>query len=197
MKKIIYIEAANKNVPETNFLVSYIEHIGINDVLIVPINGKGNLANSCQKIKDDLAEGNKPVILFDADGKWNKGGFNITIGIIKDTIQKNGIKEDIDVFLWPNNKDDGDFEIMLEHIVQREKHKLFFDCFNDYEICVSQKYDTPNRKGKFHTFMNAHRELSGETKKKFGKGEWLFFDKNYWDWDAPYLNPLRDFLKSL
>ena len=197
MKKIIYIEAANKNVPETHFLESYIEHIGLNDISIIPIDGKGNLSTSCQKIKDDLACGNKPVILFDADGEWNKGGFDITIDVIKETIRSNGINEDLEIFLWPNNKEDGDFEMMLEHIVQKEKHKLFFDCFNDYEICVSKQYDTPNRKGKFHTFMNAHKELSGETKKKFGKGKWLFSNKNYWDWDSPYLLPLRDFLKSL
>lgn len=197
MKKIIYIEAANKNVPETHFLESYIEHIGLNDISIIPIDGKGNLSFTCQKIIDDLAEGNKPVILFDADGKWNNGGYKVTMDVINDTIRNNGINEKLDVFLWPNNRDDGDLEMMLENIVQRDKHKLFFDCFNDYEICVSKQYDIPNRKGKFHTFMNSHKELSSEIKKKFGKGKWLFSNKNYWNWDAPYLTPLCDFLKGL
>lgn len=197
MKKIIYIEAENKKVPETHFLESFIEHLGLNDISIIPIGGKDNLSTTCQKMKDDLAEGNKPVLLFDADGKWNNGGYDVTLRAIKDTIFKNGIEENLDVFLWPNNRDDGDFEIMLENIVQKDKHKLFFSCFNDYEMCVSKQYDTPNRKGKFHTFMNAHKELSGEIKRKFGRGEWLFSDKNYWDWDAQYLNSLRDFLKRI
>lgn len=197
MKKIIYIEAANKDVPETHFIESYIEHIGVTDISVVPINGKGNLSSTCPKIKNDIAEGNKPVILFDADGVWNNGGYNTALKNITDKLCENGINQELDIFLWPNNHDDGDFEMMLEHIVRRDKHKVFFDCFNDYEVCVSKQYETPNRKGKFHTFINAHREISGETKKKIGKGKWLFENKNYWDWDNAYLNPLMEFLKSL
>ena len=53
----------------------------------------------------------------------------------------------------------------MEAIARRDLHPVFFDCFEDYERCVSgvkdehgqPLYNTPNLKGKLHTYMNAQK----------------------------------------
>ena len=82
-------------------------------------------------------------------------------------------------------------------------HQLFFDCFEDYERCVSgvkdksgePLYNTPNLKGKLHTYMNAQK-LSNKLRRKLGTGDWLFDNTNYWNLNAVALQPLKDFLTS-
>ena len=36
-----------------------------------------------------------------------------------------------DIFLWPNNKDDGDLESLLEQLFP-ENNKFFNDCWNGF-----------------------------------------------------------------
>ena len=195
MKKIIYIEAENKKVPEYCFLTEFIQHLAL-DIEVQPIGGKDQLTLLSSKLRADILAGDKPVILFDADEPNNNGGYAKRLAELTAFLTSNGFAE-TPIFLWPNNHDDGDFELMLENIAQRAAHQVFFDCFEDYEKCVGGQYLVPNRKGKLHTYITAQKRLSNAQKRKLGQGNWLFDDKNYWDWDAPYLDPLRKFLKSI
>ena len=51
----------------------------------------------------------------------------------------------------------------MEFAARRDLHPVFFDCFEDYEKCVSGVkdsngqaiYNVPNLKGKLHTYMSA------------------------------------------
>ena len=57
------------------------------------------------------------------------------------------------------------------------------------------KYNVPNLKGKLHTYMSAQK-LSKKYRDRFGSGDWLFDNKNYWNLDVEALQPLKDFLKE-
>lgn len=195
MMKYIYIEAKDDHQPEFNFLKVYIEHLSLPDMELVPVNGKDNLLKQKIQLKQNMLEGNRSAILFDADELVNNGGFSLRLSHIQSQLQQMQVA--VPVFLWPNNHDDGDFEMMLEQIVRKDIHKLFFDCFCDYESCVASNYNTPNRKGKFHTFVTAQKDLSKSKRDKIGRGNWLFDDSNMWNLDAPYLLPLKTFLLGL
>lgn len=195
MMKYVYIEAKDDHQPEYNFLLTFVKHIGLNDVVLVPVDGKDNLPNQEVQLKQNILEGNRVAILFDADNPNNNGGFSIRVLEINSKLKQMQIKAPI--FLWPNNHDDGDFEMMLEHIVRADLHSIFFDCFHDYEECVKSQYNVPNRKGKFHTFVTAQKELSNAQRSRIGRGDWLFNDPNMWDLDSPYLKPLKNFMMSL
>ncbi len=122
------------------------------------------------------------LVIFDADNNFTER---------KKEIEKK--KEEFDIqfelFLFPNNQDSGDFEILLESISNKE-HKCIFECFDKYQNCLSSKnttYILPNRKARIFAFLET---LGEETQPK---------KRNYcvekcWDLNSAILNSLKIFL---
>ena len=101
-----------------------------------------------------------------------------------------------DIFLFPNNRDDGDFETLISQLTQKEKHKRFFDCFEDYERCLGTDYLSPNLKGKLFTYISA-MPMSKTKRDRLGQGQWLFENNDYWNLESEALEPLKNILKTL
>ena len=73
-------------------------------------------------------------------------------------------------------------------------HEQWLHCYSDYETCLGNHYLTPNLKGKLFTYISAQKTLSNTQRNKLGSGQWLFNDAQYWNLNAPELQPLKDFL---
>jgi len=190
----IFLETGSKTTSEYVFIKTLIKHLGVEEKVseIVCVNGKDNLANSSNAFLANTLEGGINLIIFDADSPTNKGGFAIREKDLRQQFDFLGIKADL--FLFPNNTDDGDFEVLLESILRRDIHQRFFDCFEDYEKCLGGNYIAPNRKGKLFTYISAQKELTHKQRSDLGKGEWLFDDDRFWDLDSPSLQPLKQFI---
>lgn len=209
----IFIEAKDEKTSEYHFLSAILEKFFPDktiskdgkegDIKFVCINGIGNLFNDTNKnqMSQALDEGNTVLILVDADyhDKNKKTGY---------TNRKKDINEKmkdfvLPFFIYPNNKDDGSVEVLMEAAARRDLHSVVFDCFEDYEKCVSgvkddngqARYNTPNIKGKLHTYITAQK-LSSKKRDKLGSGDWLFNDTDFWDLDTESLKPLIAFLKE-
>ena len=198
----IFIEAEDKTTPEYNFLKAFVSlHFPTKDVDFTCIGGIGNLFNETNKNQISQAQevGEQVLILLDADTIAKGHGFAKRKADIDNDMQT--FKLSVPYFIYPNNKDDGDVETLMESAARRDLHQVFFDCFEDYEKCVSgvkdqyglPLYNTPNLKGKLHTYMNAQK-LSNKLRRKLGTGNWLFDNTNYWDLNAVDLQPLKEFL---
>lgn len=170
---------------------------------IIPTNGYTNLAMLDQQFQENSDNGGINLIIFDADFPETKGGFTTRKKYLEEKMNELSISGEI--FLFPNNKDDGDFELMLEHIIN-EKHRCLLDCFEGYEKCVgghrdeqgNPKYLTPNRKAKIYAYIESFKKSRKEREKFKNRKEFFFDNPNYWDLNAEYLNPLKAFLlKSL
>lgn len=194
MKKHIFIEAKNKKTPEYVFVTTLLAHWGVLDFDVICVGGKDNLGNVANKLIEYQLEGDKNIILFDADSPANGGGYNVRYTELQNKLQQLGVSANI--FLWPNNHKDGEVETLLESIAQRGLHQLFFDCFEDYERCVGTLYNAPDSKGKLYTYMTAQKGLNKKQRDNLSY-DWLFGDTRFWDIDSPYLNPLRQFLSAL
>ena len=48
--------------------------------------------------------------------------------------------------------------------------------------------NVPDLKGKLHTYMSAQK-LPGKLRNRFGSGDWLFDNKDYWNLDVDALQP--------
>ena len=197
----IIIESKNKESVEYNFLKTFIKKNIKKDidefVKFYLINGWTNLKNIHIEIEKGEFIQKKNIIIFDADDpSKDNGGFKNRKNKIENEIKKFKPKIDYQLFLFPNNKDDGDFETLLENIIN-PKHQQLLDCFGEYEGCIekSDQYNTPNRKAKMYAYITSFRH-NEKNLEKVKKRNWFFDDKEYWNLDAPYLLPLKEFLKK-
>ncbi len=197
----IFIEAKNKNTPEYHFLKTILGNFFQGkEVEFICMDGIGNLFNEANLRQISLAKdsGDQVMILADADTTAKGWGFEKRKKDIEKGLSDNNI--DVPCFLYPNNHNDGEVEVLMEAAARRDLHNIVFDCFEDYEKCVSGPkdasgqpiYNTPDRKGKLHTYMTAQK-LNNAKRNKLGSGDWLFNDKNYWNLDAQALQSLKDF----
>ncbi|EMG91293.1 hypothetical protein HMPREF1399_01602 [Helicobacter pylori GAM118Bi] len=114
---------------------------------IIHVEGKDKLFSDefYEKIEDILTNNNprykQVCIIFDADIKEENqesdAGFDNKLKHIYEKFKEKGIdflKEQI--FLFPNNQDDGDLETLLLEIA---KHKEIIQCFKRYLKCIECK----------------------------------------------------------
>lgn len=200
----IFIEAESKKTSEYYFLEAIIrKFFPAIKVQFIFMKGVDNLFNQpiLNEIKKAKIEGSQVLVLVDADTVKKGWGYGGRKDWIEDKMKE--YKVSFQYFIYPNNQGDGDVEVLMESSARKDLHKTFFDCFEKYEMCVSgeidesgkPKYNTPNLKGKLHTYMTAQK-LSNKQSKRLGSGDWLFDNSDYWNLEVENLQPLKDFFSQ-
>lgn len=200
----IFIEAKDKRTSEYFFIKTILNiYFPQKEVEFVFMNGIGNLFNETNRNQISQAQitGEQVLVLVDADTIGKKAGYKKRKAEIDNGMSTHQIS--FPYFIYPNNQDDGDVEVLMEHSARRDLHGTFFDCFEDYEKCVSgvkdksgeSIYNVPNQKGKLHTYMSAQK-LPSKMSNRFGSGDWLFDNNQYWNLDVEALDPLKDFFTT-
>ena len=192
----IFLETGKASTPEYVFVRTLLDYLQVdrNCYKIECVNGKDNLPNVAPVLLANTNEGGRNLIIFDADSDEIGGGYDNRLEEMMLILKQSQMQAEL--FLFPNNCDDGMFENLLERIMRTDLHKQFIDCFSDYEACLGSQYVSPNLKGKLHTYISSMKNLTGGQRKKLGQGEWLFDREEFWDLKSPYLQPLVDFLKG-
>lgn len=188
---------------EYHFVEQYIRHVvpGISpsDYEIVDVGGKDKLAMYDYAMQQNTANGETNAVIFDCDEPSTGGGFpkrSKELLCLQDSLGVN-----FSLFLFPNNKDDGAFEDMLLKIVN-PRHQGLLDCFKSYEMCIGgqdpdgETYETPNKKAAIYSYITSFKRSRSE-REKIKSGNWDFQDPEYWQLDAPYLAPLKEFIQDL
>ncbi|RKV54253.1 hypothetical protein KVL70_01825 [Helicobacter pylori] len=128
---LIFVEGPSDKV----FLEAYLyflEDIPIKNFKVKDVTGKDNLSKRLLEIE----KYDKTLIIFDADKDYESNKKEI----LSKTQQK--ITEE-QIFLFPNNQDDGDLETLLLEIA---KHDEFLKCFEGYlEYIKSKEHYKPIR----------------------------------------------------
>ncbi|TPH85483.1 DUF3226 domain-containing protein [Helicobacter pylori] len=123
---LIFVEGPSDKV----FLEVYLYFLGnflTKNFKVQNIKGKDNLSKRLLEIE----KYDKTLIIFDADNyKSNKKEILTVVSKTKQTISEEQI------FLFPNNQDDGDLETLLLKIA---KHDEFLKCFEGYLECIKSK----------------------------------------------------------
>lgn len=190
----IFLETGKPQTPEFVFVKKLLAHIGkpLEDTDITCVGGWTNLGKMfSQQVRKPEIE--KILIIFDADSPANGGGFASRRSELDKIVAGNAKAK---IFLFPNNRDDGDFETLLARIANETGNERFFDCFSDFETCLGDAYIHPDLKAKMFSYICFQKELSSSERNHLGRGEWLFDDKKYWDLDSAALDALKDFLNQ-
>lgn len=200
----IFIEAKRIETPEGQFLKKLIEHYipDAKPYVIIPTDGWTNIFGEINVMKaiSNSDSGGINLIVFDSDFPYKEnGGHDNRQQLLLSRLKALGV--DANLFLWPDNASNGDFETLLESIARKDLYSEFFDCFGDYEICVSgpkitggsPKYHSPDRKARMFTYISS-MQLNKKQRDKLGSGQWLFDNNNYWSLESEVLKPIVEFL---
>jgi len=198
----IFIEAKHEKTAECFFLKAVLnKFFPEKEIKFFCMNGIGNLFK--ESILNQISQAqlnNDSVLVFaDADTEVKGWGYEKRHEYIETEMHKADIA--FPYFLYPNNHDNGDVEELMEATALHDKHKVFFDCFEDYEKCIkgvkntegTSVYNSPNLKGKLHTYISA-QQLNKKYRDRLGAGDWLFDRSEYWNLDVVDLQALKDFL---
>ncbi|WRC39231.1 hypothetical protein E5L21_01795 [Helicobacter pylori] len=125
---LIFVEGPSDKVFLEVYLY-FLEDLPIKNFKVQNIKGKDNLSKRLLEIE----KYDKTLIIFDADKDYesNKKEILKVVSKTKQTISEEQI------FLFPNNQDDGDLETLLLEIA---KHKEIIQCFKRYLKCIECKY---------------------------------------------------------
>ncbi len=121
---LIFVEVPSDKVFLEVYLY-FLEDIPIKNFKVKDVTGKDNLSKRLLEIE----KYDKTLIIFDADKDYESNKKEI----LSKTQQK--ITEE-QIFLFPNNQDDGDLETLLLEIA---KYDEFLKCFEGYLECVKSK----------------------------------------------------------
>ncbi|GAA7121906.1 DUF3226 domain-containing protein [Helicobacter pylori] len=230
MSKKILIYTEGKS--DRNFLGWYLNFLKCQDHFdMFDIEGKdklisGEFPEKIRKILNNKDQTHKQVcIIFDADKKESQesdAGFDNKLEHIREKFKEKGIdfpREQI--FLFPNNQDDGDLEDLLLEIAN---HKEFINCFESYLDCIKKtehyKPIKNIRKNKWYAYLEAlglekFFQYTWDTEKKNNEKKLIIDDKDggeieikdqykkdykklteVIDFDSKSLNPLKNFLRQ-
>ncbi|GAA7790515.1 hypothetical protein JP0177_03890 [Helicobacter pylori] len=188
------------------------EKFPIKNFKVQNVDGKNNLSKRLFEIE----KYDKTLIVFDADKNYESNKKEI-LKIVSKT--KQTISEE-QIFLFPNNQDDGDLETLLLKIA---KHEEFINCFESYLDCIEkQEHYKPIkdiRKNMLYAYLEAFGlekffQYTWDTEKKNNKKKLIIDDKDgdeieikdqykedykklkeVIDFDSKSLVPLKNFLE--
>lgn len=197
MSKVCIFIESDKETNEGHFVRNMAKLVyagNSKEIEIVGTGGYTNLDQFAVQMQRNTDNGIKNLVIFDADFP-KEGGFE------KRNLKLLNLKEkekvDFELFLFPNNQDDGTFEHLLEHLAT-EEHKGLLECFEGYESCIrgrnNPKYVSPDQKAKMYAYVST--QTDPKDIKMFKKGDWRFNQTDLWNLDVDYLTPLKDFLSS-
>ena len=177
-----------EGIADVKFLQDYISHIFSKQIKkhedIVDFTGKDKLIPQQFQINTDA--GGVNLLVFDANGNFEKRKKELLAKAKELNIQ-------FELFLFPNNQDKGELENLLEKIINPSNKKIF-DCFNEYEKCLSidkSRFKTPALKTKIFAYVDT-LDLKDEGFAKEEKRNYL--NKEHWDLEHASLIPLKIFL---
>ncbi|GAA8091686.1 hypothetical protein HpNP4_09620 [Helicobacter pylori] len=180
------------------FYLYFQEKFPIKNFKVQNVDGKNNLSKRLLEIE----KYDKTLIIFDADKNYesNKKEILKVVSKTKQTISEEQI------FLFPNNQDDGDLETLLLKIAN---HKEFINCFESYLDCIKKKEHYKPIKNIGKNMLYAYLEVFGleylYTKKNIFteskvkneyKEDYERLEKEAINFESDLLNPLKNFLRQ-
>ncbi len=164
---------------------------------IKSIDGIGNLEKIINSVKEKSDAGMEILFIFDADRDINNGGFSVRKEEVEKILQTYSI-ENYEIFLFPNNENDGDLEDLLSSIINAKNNGIF-ECWDGYENCLSNKegnYTLPARKTKVYAYLEALLGKTNDSKKLIKEENRNYKNEDHWTLNHKKAEPLKIFLEK-
>jgi predicted ATP-dependent endonuclease of OLD family len=169
---------------------------------LISVGGFTKIIDQHPKFEEAKNNSQKILIIFDSDQDGiDNGGYkdrkkyllNVIYGMGLDLLEGTHFN----IYLFPNQKDAGEYENLLESIINT-KHRVKLNCFQSFEKCIEDNnsegiYESPDIKAKMYSYIKTFK-MSNSKEKYLGTGDWDFNNQEYWNFDSEYLQPLKNFL---
>jgi hypothetical protein len=193
-----------EGVADSKFLNDFISHnykINLGKEDIIETKGWTNILSEKSDgefIKNQMTKNSDNdginLLIFDADKDFSE-----RIKEINEWKGKNNLE--FEIFLWPNNKDRGDLETVLEKIIN-PKNTPIFECWDGYEDCLKSKkiegrassLTIPAKKTKIYGYLEALLGDNKSQKDKIKERNREYRNDEHWDLNSESLNELKEFL---
>jgi hypothetical protein len=185
----IFVEGST----DKGFLVFLFEKYGISfdsneqvNNAIIDCNGYTNISKQTGILKDKfrIENGGKNLIIFDADSNRNNGGLEKRKNYLLGESKKIGV--DFEIFLFPNNKSDGDLEDFYCAFFKKDL-SFFNGCWDGMINCLKEnKNDLTLKLPYAHEKVFSYVDLFESYKKgeyKNTKTKRSYFDEGLWEFD--------------
>lgn len=189
-----------EGVADDVFMNAYVKKLGLEGVVAIKsCEGYTNIKKQAyiNELQKNTDKGGRNLIVFDADDDCQSRRQELMM-------IKNEINVDFDLFLFPNDADQGALENLLERIIN-PVNQCVMDCWKNYERELDKcsipwknphTPTTPAYKTKIYAYLEALTGTTKVEKKRIKEKERDYLDSNLWNLDSEYLNPLKDFLLS-
>lgn len=149
-------------------------------ITIYQLEGKNPDSNVVKRLEQRLNnyEPENLLAIFDADENYG-----LSIKNLESIFSSFQNYDESNIFLFPNNNDDGDLESFLENIVIENK---IIECWEGFEHCINnlnKSLSIPAKKSKIHTYLEVLNDNSKEGKKLCKEVNRDYKDKSKWKLD--------------
>ena len=166
------------------------------EIKILIGGGYTAIVNLSKTITSYIDEGYKVFVIQDADNQNKEnGGVNNRIQYLNNLKTEKCI--DFSIFLFPNNKDDGDLETLLLRIKNESKYKITDECYIKYIECISNFSnqifidELKEDKNKVFNYIRTYYGMDN------AKEQNRCYETDYWDLNHNELKPLKMFLNLI
>ena len=167
------------------------------DLVIVDLQGQDKLEKFLKRLNKKIVKISKIGIIQDADDNFEKSKIDI-----EDAIKNSKINNaNIEYFLTPNNKENGDLETLFISTINKDNSIL--KCFESYAECLSKKNDVHEKalnKGKVYAYTmysqsgeNLYKPQDSFINKKNKQDQ----DTKLWDLSQSEFQPFIDFVSKI
>ena len=147
--------------------------------------------NTFKLIKSEINKDNyeNRIIILDADSDFGNSKTQVE-KYVNDLSLTNS-------YLFPNNEEVGDLEIILENI---QVDKNIANCWSKFETCINESgngYTIPAKKSKIHTYLEVLNPNTNQGKNNCKERNRNYKDNAIWtlsDLTNPYILKLKNFL---
>ncbi len=199
-----------EGIADKRFIDCYLQYLSQQDARIVYTKDVINHilpVDGWEKLKADDGQSQRNAML-DCTAR---GGINLIVFDADNDVvnRRNEIQEILDnyklnaeIFLFPNDKDRGALEDLLEGLIN-PANQCIFDCWERYENDLQHQYiawkvphqpTIPAKKTKIYGYLEALLGESNSQKKLIKESERKYLNTNHWRLNNPAITELSNFL---
>jgi len=166
-----------------DFITFHFDSETLNKISFIDVKGKDSIHLVRNEFQKNTDQEGVNLLIFDADADFDTR-------ILELEKKKLDLGINFETFLFPNNQNNGDLEVLLLNLTT-ENHKGIFECFKPFNDCLLAKdstYNVPSLKTQVYSYLDFQNLEPKENNRNYLH--------NCWNLEHEFVIPLLKFIKK-